>query len=46
MTWSIDAVPYFPTNSSDSVLFDLFKKGYGTIAKNPVIVEKVFKDYD
>lgn len=45
MTWSIDAVPYFPTKSSDPVLFELFKKGYSIIAKNPVIVEKVFEKY-
>jgi hypothetical protein len=42
--WSLDAVPYFPTNNNKK-LFDLFKTGYSKIAKNPDLVDEIFKNY-
>ncbi len=49
MTWSIDAVPYFPTTHSDEALFELFRKGYKEIADgcgvDESVVEAVFENY-
>ncbi len=47
MTWSFDAVPYFPRNSCDPTMFDLFKQGYLKASNNSIeIVEKILEDYD
>lgn len=45
MAWSLDAVPYFPNESNNKKLFDLFKSGYSKIAQNPELVEKIFENY-
>jgi len=45
MAWSLEAMPYFPTMESDPALFQLFKKGYATVANNPALTERIFKNY-
>jgi len=45
MTWSLDAVPYFPKASVDEETYALFKKGYDTIASHDVS-DAVFEEYD
>lgn len=49
ITWSLDAVPYFPTEDGDPILFAKFKKGYSEIAKfaniSDDIVEQIFENY-
>jgi hypothetical protein len=45
MTWSLDAIPYFPQESLDPKLFKLFKSGYNKIANNDELVNKVFENY-
>lgn len=47
LTWSMDAVPYFPKASCDVKLFNLFKKGYEQAANvDAGIIESIFEDYD
>jgi len=47
LTWSFDAVPYFPRNSCDPAMFEIFKQGYLAASnRNTHIVDKVFEDYD
>jgi len=50
LTWSFDAVPYFPRESCDVKMFKRFKDGYIKIAElagvGGDIVDKVFEDYD
>ncbi len=49
LTWSLDAVPYFPTEDSDSELFKKFKKGYTEVAISvgisDDIVDTIFENY-
>lgn len=47
--WSLDAVPYFPIEDTDAILFELFKKGYSEVCQvtnvNQRIVESIFDSY-
>lgn len=43
--WCFDAMPYFPSSTSNKNLYNLFKKGYKKIANNDEIVEKIFNIY-
>ncbi len=49
ISWSLDAVPYFPTEDSDSELFEKFKKGYSEAAHianvSDDIIEQIFENY-
>lgn len=45
MTWSLDAVPYFPKEDVDTETFAFFKKGYDSIAPSDVS-DAVFEEYD
>lgn len=45
ITWSMDAVPYFPRPSCDTVLYDVFRKGYETMT-TPEIAARIFENYD
>lgn len=46
ITWSMDAIPYFPKASCDSQLFELFRKGYDTIETTGTLSDKIFEEYD
>ena len=50
LTWSFDAVPYFPRESCDVTTFKIFKEAYKNIAEGAGIegdiVEDIFEDYD
>lgn len=43
--WSLQAMPYFPSLSSNEALYTFFQKGYRKIAKNNEIVDKIFDCY-
>lgn len=45
ITWSLDAVPYFPTEDSSPKLFDRFKEGYTLAANNDEVVDTIFDTY-
>jgi len=56
ITWSMDAVPYFPTEDSDEELFKIFKDAYKSVVQNIIdtktnslinidIVEQIFENY-
>lgn len=49
LTWSLDAVPYFPTDDSNPELFKKFKQGYLESAQlaniSDDIVEQIFENY-
>jgi len=50
LTWSFDAVPYFPRASCDKAMFQRFKEGYLKMALNAGVgahvVEQIFEEYD
>lgn len=46
MAWSLDAVPYFPRESVDPKLFELFKQGYTRVSPDEKVVEKILEDYE
>lgn len=46
LTWSMDAVPYFPTDESDPELLKTFIRGYASIIpNNPQLVKEIFVNY-
>lgn len=48
IAWSLDAVPYFPLESLDKNLYNIFKTAYMSIAEScgkKDIAEKVFENY-
>lgn len=45
LTWSLDAIPYFPRPDTDQELFDLFLDGYKSVAGNEAAVQSIFADY-
>ncbi len=46
LTWSLDAVPYFPRDSVDHELFEIFREGYLSVAPSEELVNKIFEYYD
>ena len=46
MYWSLDAVPYFPKQDVNSLLYNEFRKGYAKIAPSKEIEEAIFEHYD
>lgn len=46
ITWSMDAVPYFPRPTTDAHLFRLFLQGYSTIVNDEETVANIFATYD
>ena len=46
MYWSLDAVPYFPKQDVDPVLYDQFRKGYAKVAPSKEIEAAIFKHYN
>lgn len=46
LTWSMDAVPYFPRKSCDPELFQVFYAGYLSVAQDEDLVQRIFKTYD
>lgn len=57
ITWSLDAVPYFPTEDSNEELFKIFKNAYKSVVENIInsknnstidninVVEQIFENY-
>lgn len=46
LTWSMDAVPYFPTEQSDPELLKTFIRGYASIIPDqPQLVKEIFENY-
>jgi hypothetical protein len=46
IAWSLSAVQYFPTKTSDENLYKLFKTGYISVAGDTSIVKSIFDEYN